>query len=104
MHLSIFSSLLFELLVVCVWQPTALAKPYEGYVLAFELMPDDDGNVVDCNFVGQSTIRQKNFRTLRTSMAYLRGHAQRLATGKSMSAVMIGAKFRQLMPSALFRS
>jgi len=48
MRLSISSSLLFALLAACVWQPAAIAKPYEGYVLSFELMPDDDGNVVDC--------------------------------------------------------
>ena len=48
MRLSISSSLLLTLLAACVGQLTAIARPYEGYVLAFELMPDNDGNVVNC--------------------------------------------------------
>ena len=28
----------------------AIARPYQGYALAFDLTPDEDGNVVDCKF------------------------------------------------------
>lgn len=42
------SSLFLSLLTLCVGQSTAIARPYQGYVLAFELTPDEAGNVVDC--------------------------------------------------------
>src|SRR4051812_12383098 len=48
MRLHVSLSLLLTLLATCMGQPSAIARPYEGYVLAFELMPDNDGNVVDC--------------------------------------------------------
>jgi len=44
----ITSSMPLVLLALCVGQPTAIARPYQGYVLAFELTPDDRGNVMDC--------------------------------------------------------
>ena len=48
MHTSISASLLLTLLTACMGLPSAIARPYEGYVLTFELMPDNDGNVIDC--------------------------------------------------------
>jgi hypothetical protein len=48
MRRSISPSLPLALLALFVGQLTAIARPYQGYVLAFELTPDDGGNVVDC--------------------------------------------------------
>jgi len=48
MHRAISSSLLFALAFICIGQPDAIARPYRGYVLVFELTPDEGGNVVGC--------------------------------------------------------
>jgi len=47
-HPLISSSLLFALAAICLAQPNAIARPFRGYVLVFELTPDQKGNVVDC--------------------------------------------------------
>jgi len=48
MRFSTSSLVLVTALAHCVGLPTAFARPYQGYVLRFELTPDDDGNVVKC--------------------------------------------------------
>src|SRR5215469_15592297 len=48
MQISTSTLLVLTLLATCIGQPAAVGRPYEGYVLAFELVPDNDGNVVDC--------------------------------------------------------
>jgi hypothetical protein len=47
MRVPISLPLLLLLLAVCV-QSTVIARPYQGYVLLFELTPDNEGNVIDC--------------------------------------------------------
>ena len=52
MRISIPLSLLLLPLALCLGQSSSMARPYQGYVLAFELTPDDDGNVTDCKLRG----------------------------------------------------
>jgi len=44
----VFSLVLFAFFLLGLVPLTAHARPYQGYVLKFELTPDNDGNVVNC--------------------------------------------------------
>ena len=44
----VFSLVLFAFFLLGLVPLTAHAMPYQGYVLKFELTPDNDGNVVNC--------------------------------------------------------
>ena len=48
MRFYIFSVVLFTCFSLVLL--TAHARPYQGYVLTFELIPDNHGNVVNCAF------------------------------------------------------
>src|SRR6185369_11414352 len=48
MRFYIFSLVLFAFFPLGLVPLTAHARPYQGYVLKFELTPDNGGNVVNC--------------------------------------------------------
>jgi len=48
MRFYIFPLVLFAFTPFGLVPLTAHARPYQGYVLKFELTPDNDGNVVNC--------------------------------------------------------
>jgi len=62
MRIPIYLSLLLALPALCANPSTAIARPFQGYVLLFQLTPDEEGNVIDCKVAGATHYSLSEFQ------------------------------------------